>query len=466
MSTPAPLTSGVLVIFGITGDLARKYLLPALYHLAYDDLLPADFEIVGLTRRGARVEDLIDALQKELRARGDTADRATFARLTRMIRIVKMDMTNTADFHELKSTIDRIEDERGTCLNRLFYLSIPPHAYGPVIDLLGQSGLGSGCQHGTADSRIMVEKPFGNDLASAKQLIDRIKRQFEESQIYRIDHYLAKETAQNILTFRFSNPIFEAVWDRHTVDHIVISANESIGIDGRAAFYEPLGALRDLIQSHLLQVLTMVTMEEPQSLTATQVHAEKLKLFKSIKSVTADQVADRTVRGQYQGYRDEVANPTSNTETFARIKLDIDNDRWRGVPITLETGKRLDRRNTQITLAFGDRAGRSAAPNTLIIRLQPNEGIAIDLLAKKPGFDKQTERVEMTFDYHHHFGEGIHPDAYERVLMDGIRGDQTLFSTSDEVLEAWRIVDAVVHQWSKSADGLTIYEPGTPASDL
>jgi glucose-6-phosphate 1-dehydrogenase len=459
MTNPA-LMSGVLVIFGITGDLARKKLIPALYYLAGENLLPEHFEIVGLTRRGIRVEDLLDGLQQELRARGEKADHDTFKRLGRMMRVVTMDMSDPQAFLELRAELDGIEAGRGTCLNRLFYLSIPPHTYGPVIDQLGASGLSSDCPHGNGQSRLMVEKPFGYDLESARELIDRIKRSFTERQIYRIDHYLAKETAQNILTFRRSNPLFQAVWNRRHINHIVINAAEAIGIEGRAAFYEPIGALRDLIQSHLLQVLTLVTMELPEEHNSADVHREKLKLLQSVKPIAPNEVATRAVRGQYKGYRDEVGNPGSITETFARIEVDIDNDRWRGVPILIQTGKRLARKDTSIAIGFGDPAARHNIANTLVFRLQPDEGIAIDLAAKKPGFNSDAERVEMKFNYHHAFGEGIHPDAYERVLMDGIRGDQTLFATSDEVLASWRIVDAVVHEWAKGGDGLDLYDPG------
>lgn len=454
--------SGLLVIFGITGDLVRKKLIPALYYLASEDLLPEHFEIIGLTRRGLRVEELLDGLQQELLAQGQKADHATFKRLGRIIRIQTMDMTDAQAFRDLKSTLDQIEDEHSTCLHRLFYLSIPPHTYGPVIDQLGDSGLGSGCPHGNAESRLMVEKPFGYDLESAHELIDRIKRSFTERQIYRIDHYLAKETAQNILTFRQSNPLFQAVWDREHINHVTINAAESIGIESRAAFYEPTGALRDLIQSHLLQVLTLITMELPEDQTSAEVHRKKLKLLQSVTPIAPADVSERAVRGQYRGYREEVDNPDSNTETFACIAVTIDNDRWRGVPILIQTGKRLARKDTSIAIGFGDPDARHNIANTLSFRLQPNEGIAIDLAAKKPGFNAEAERVEMNFNYHHAFGEGIHPDAYERVLMDGIRGDQTLFASSDEVLASWRIVDAVVHEWAKGGGGLKIYEPGLP----
>jgi glucose-6-phosphate 1-dehydrogenase len=464
--TMPPLTSGVLVIFGITGDLTRRYLLPALYHLAGDNLLPEHFEIIGVTRRQFTVQELLDGLKTEITRLEGECDEECLTKLGSRMRIVTMDLNDPGDYSALKTTLDELESQRGMCLNRLFYLSIPAGSYGPVVDMLGSSGLNSGCVHGVADSRLMVEKPFGYDLASATELIARTKHSFRESQIYRIDHYLAKETAQNILTFRFSNPIFKAVWDRHAIDRIEVTAAESIGIEGRAAFYEPTGALRDLIQSHLLQVLSLVIMEEPSTLTATHVHAEKLKALEAITPVAPNEVTKRAVRGQYNGYREEVKNPDSYTETFARITLDINNDRWRGVPVIVQTGKRLDRKTTQVTLYFNSKGNHDQAGNTLTFRIQPDEGIIIDLLAKKPGFDHQTERVEMAFNYHHSFGDHVHPDAYERVLMDGIRGDQTLFATSDEVLASWRIVESVVQEWAKNADGLKLYQPGVAPADI
>jgi glucose-6-phosphate 1-dehydrogenase len=452
-------TSGILVIFGITGDLARRYLLPALYDLSAQGLLPEHFEIIGATRRGAEVTALLEGVKAEIERRGATADPSTIKHLGSLMRVVKMDPTVQADFSKLKTTLDLIEDERGVCLNRLFYLSIPPTTYGPVVDLLASSGLNSGCQHGVADSRIMVEKPFGYDLTSAEELVGRLRTGFRESQIFRIDHYLAKETAQNILTFRFANPIFEPAWDRHHITNVVITASETIGIEGRASYYEYVGMLRDFIQNHLLQLLAITTMEKPAVLDSKHIHAEKLKLLGAIPAIQPDDVDKSAIRGQYRGYRDEVGNPDSISETFAGLKLSIDTERWRGVPVILQAGKRLDRRSTEIAVTFGSGPGHT--PNTLCFRIQPNEGIAIDLQAKKPGLNQQTERVEMAFNY-----KNSGPNAYERVLIDGIRGDQTLFATSDEVLASWRIVESVVNDWAKGPSGLIIYEPGSTADQV
>ena len=297
----------------------------------------------------------------------------------------------------------------------------------------------------------MVEKPFGYDLESARELIGRLRHSFKEEQIFRIDHYLAKETAQNILTFRFANPVFQAVWDRHSVSRIEIEARESIGIEGRAAFYEQVGALRDIIQNHLMQLLAIVTMEQPAKLDSRHIHEGKLKLLEQVNLEWAQ-------RGQYQGYRQEVGNPDSTTETFARVRLRVEKERWKGVPITLTTGKMLERKATAITFTFCTRADEFT--NQLIFRIQPDEGIVIDLLAQKPGLGAETERVEMAFNYRDSFGD-VHPNAYERVLMDGIRGDQTLFNSSDEVLASWAIVEDVVKRWSRDGEGLKQYAPGS-----
>jgi glucose-6-phosphate 1-dehydrogenase len=458
-----PSTSGLLVIFGITGDLSRRYLLPALYHLSAANLLPEHFEIIGITRQKLSPTDIITPVQIELEKQNGPCDAGAIKRLRKAMRIVTMDMTKRSDYAKLKLALDRIEDEHQTCLNRLFYLSIPPATYSMVVELLGAEKLNTGCQHGSADSRLMVEKPFGYDLESAKELIAELKSSFKESQIFRIDHYLAKETAQNILVFRFSNTIFSSLWDRKWIEKITITAAESIGIEGRVVFYDPIGALRDFVQSHLMQLLALVTMDVPTKIDSASVHAEKLKLLEAIPPIKATQVEQKAFRGQYEGYRDEVKNPHSTTETFALIRLSIDSDRWRGVPIVLQTGKNLNAKNTEVELVFSDRSG--VGSNTLTFRIQPNEGISIDLVAKKPGLDNSTEHVEMAFNYRHKFGASS-PSAYERVLMDGIRGDQTLFSSSDEVLVSWRILEQVVRAWSKNGDGLVFYEPGSTLSEV
>lgn len=457
----ADIPPATLVIFGITGDLARRYLLPALYHLSAAGLLPQPFHLVGVSRRQVEPQGIIDGIAERLGRREHQVDQAALDRLHQSLSIQTMDLTQAADFHRLADRLQRIEDDAGVCLNRLYYLSIPPGAYGPVVDLLGQSGLAGSCRHHEAQARLMVEKPFGFNYQTAAELIQRLTAAFSEDQIYRIDHYLAKETAQNLLTFRAANPIFGAIWNRHTTSRITVTASEQIGIEGRGAFYDPVGALRDVVQNHLMQLLSLVTMEPPANSSAPAIHAAKLRLLEDVEVIAPNEVTQRAVRGQYAGYPEEAGQPASITETFVRLNLSIANDRWRGVPVIVQNGKALDRKTTEIVFEFSDHTLPDAGSNRLVFRLQPNEGIVVDLLAKRPGFAHQTERVEMSFNYQDSFAGQVRPDAYERVLLDGLRGDQSLFASSAEILASWKIIDAVVSEWAKSGEGLVTYEPGS-----
>ena len=373
--------------------------------------------------------------------------------------MVQMDLTSGADYAQLHKQLDAIEAENGVCMNRLYYLSIPPQVYMPVIRLLGAEGLNTSCQHGKAMTRLLVEKPFGFNLHSAQELIQETSEVFGEDQVFRIDHYLAKETVQNILTFRFQNPIFESLWDRDHIAEITISAYEKIDIEGRATFYEPLGALRDFIQSHLMQVLAIVTMDKPSAMDSEHIHIVKQAVMQDIEAVPADKVRERAVRGQYEGYRQEVNNAESTTETYASVGVFIDSKRWQGVPIRLSTGKALSERKTEVRISF--HGAKNEAPNHLRFRIQPNEGIELDLLTKKPGFSDELQTTPMDFSYNHDFENHGHPDAYERVLVDAVRGDHTLFATSEEVLASWRVLQPVLDEWSKGSSDLVIYKPGT-----
>ncbi len=450
------LNDGIFVIFGITGDLAKRKLLPALYELVDLGLLSERFRIVGTTRRETDVEDVISFI----RAAVDDVNEETLNKIRSIVRMVYMDIGKKEDYELLKQKLDEVEDEVGICLNRLFYMAVPPQMFEPVVRGLSGYELNHGCQHGHAESRLLIEKPFGNDTASALALIQHVEKVFNEDSIYRVDHYLAKETAQNILTFRLHNPIFRAVWDRKSIDHILITASEKIGIEGRANFYEGIGALRDLIQSHLLQLLALTTMEEPVTNSAEAIHASKLALLHAIQPIQPDEIDQNTVRGQYDTYRSEVNNPNSITETYAAVRLSIDNDRWRDVPILLRTGKALAEKVTEITLVFKTRAGQSDDRNMLTIRIQPNEGIVLSFLAKKPSLANETETVQMEFCYNSSFS-GKQPDAYERVLVDAIRGDKTLFTTDKEVLASWKIIESILQAWSTNGDSLIRYAPSS-----
>ena len=455
------LPPSILVIFGITGDLARRKVLPALYHLSKDHLLPADFEIVGTSRRPLDIDEILKVLELRLLEIDSVCDPAELQLFRRHLRVIQLDPANGDDYDQLHSTLDDIESEHHTCMNRLYYLSIPPQVYGLVVQSLGSRGLNQGCQHGKAESRLLVEKPFGYDYASAEALIATTAAAFQENQVLRIDHYLAKETAQNILTFRLHNPLFASIWNNHNVQSIDIVAFEKIGIEGRIDFYEHVGALRDLIQSHLMQLLTLTTMDlPPRTGDSAAVHTAKQTLLAAVVSPAPDKVTSKVVRAQYEGYRDEVNNPNSTTETFVSIQLEIANERWQGVPITLRTGKAMSTKRTDITLCFGH-IGPDTADNQLTFRIQPNEGIDIQLLVKKPGFEAEVYPASMDFSYQTTFEEPGHPDAYERVLIDAIRGDHTLFATSQEVLASWRVLQPILDQWDKDDSDLKTYPVGS-----
>ena len=453
------LESGTLVIFGITGDLAARMLLPALYHLICDELLPEPFAIVGITRREVAVDAIIERLRTTLAATG-APNAEVLNGLAARITIRQLDESDPAAYQALKAEFDQREETSGVCFNRLFYLAVPPTATGQIVDQLGVSGLNEGCAHEVGVSRLLLEKPFGRDLASAEALINQIKQHFTDDRVYRIDHYLAKETSQNILTFRFDNPLFAPIWDWHSVSSISITAAEAIGVEGRAGFYESTGALRDLIQSHLLQLLALVTMEQPADMTAEAIQEQKLNLLHAVTAPHDQPLAAWAVRGQYRGYRAEADQPTSSVETFAMLRLAINNERWRGVPIFLRTGKRLAQRATEITLTYRDRHQPDRPANTLTLAIAPNEGVGLSLQAKRPGFEAATDTVQMDFCYNRSFS-GVAPSAYERVLVDAVKGDQTLFATAAEVLASWRIIEPVIQAWGRNGDGLVEYEPGS-----
>jgi glucose-6-phosphate 1-dehydrogenase len=449
----------IIVIFGITGDLSKRYLLPALYHLIKNGLLNEQTRIVGVTRGTTTASELFEKVEDTIKQKGETSDSQALAVMKETTTMFQMDLDDPKGYDSLLEKLNSLETDQGVCMNRLFYLSIPPNAYESVIELLGERKLTESCQHGEATARLLVEKPFGYDLESAEKLIATTSKAFSEEQIFRIDHYMAKETVQNILTFRFQNPIFEALWNNQHISSITISAKEKIGVEGRAVFYEPMGALRDFIQSHLIQILGIVTMEMPQTLDSDPIHTNKQTVLEQVKPVDSQEIDQRTLRGQYEGYRQEVKNEDSVTETYAEITVGIDNPRWQNVPITMLTGKALDERKTEVCVNFYGASG--VDNNKLRFRIQPNEGIELDLITKKPGFDYDAQVTPMEFSYQKDFGDNSQPDAYERVLVDAVRGDHTLFATSEEVLASWRIVQPVLDAWSKSGDNLKAYKQGS-----
>ena len=450
------LEPSLIVIFGITGDLSQRYLLPALYHLFKGNLLHKNTEIIGLTRQVLTAEQLFSKVELCINEADKVCDPKALQAMQQKTRLIQFDPNVAEDYVTLLKELNNTEEKHGLCMNRLYYLSIPPRIFGAAVHNMGAARLNGSCQHGKAATRLLVEKPFGYDLASAKELIKKTAEVFKEEQVYRIDHYLAKETVQNILTFRQHNPIFADEWNHQHIQHIDITASEKIGIEGRINFYEGVGALRDLVQSHLLQLLTLVTMELPKTLDdASAVHKEKEALLKAVQPADPKQA----IRGQYKTYKEEVGAPNSITETFAQLNLRINNRRWKNVPITITTGKSLLEKKTEITLTFTN--PHDTQTNALTFRLQPNEGIHLELCVKQPGFDNQIEHAVMDFSYRGKFGETSHPDAYERVLVDAVRGDRTLFATSEEVLLSWKVLEKVIESWRGNAIGLQTYANGS-----
>jgi glucose-6-phosphate 1-dehydrogenase len=454
-----PAVPAILTIFGITGDLVKRKLLPALYQLIHADLLPADFRVMGVTRRGTTVEALIKETRDALASSNETCDEESLKRLEDVLAVMTLDLTLDDEYKRLKDALDGLEQESGVCQNRLFYLSIPPSSFADVAQHLSDNGLSSGCDHGHTESRLLIEKPFGYDVDSAQKLVTQLQEAFDEKQIYRIDHYLAKETVQNILTFRFQNPLFKSSWNNQHISHIMLTAAESIGIENRVDFYEQTGALRDLFQSHMLQLIALLTMEEPADMSAEAIHESKLAVMKKIKSPDSENMAKETVRGQYDTYRQEVGSQTSDIDTFAAVKLSVDDPKWQNVPILLRTGKALCDKMTEATILYQN-PDDARLKNTLTIRIQPNEGIVLDMRIKRPGFEHETQTVQMDFCYGGDL-DAEHPDAYERVLMDVLRGDKTLFSTSEEVMESWNITQPILSAWEAGVVPLKTYKSGS-----
>lgn len=431
----------VLIIIGITGDLSKRKLLPAIRQIMQPSVLSSSLTVIGVTRREVSAEDILAEVE------GDTDIlRSHFS-------TYQMNLTDISDYHKLHDHLVRIEKESGQPIQKIFYLSIPPETALPVVELLGTSGIAA-----LPDTKLLMEKPFGINLESAQELVTHATHHFNEEQIYRIDHYLAKEMTQNLIVFRQHNSLFRRTWNNQFIEHIEIIASEKIGIEGRSAFYEQTGALRDVVQSHLLQ-LAALTLANLQDDSRQSIPGERLKALQYIQ--TPQDIVTEAVRGQYRGYREEVANPHTSVETFVSLTLKSDDPRWVGVPITLLTGKALDKKTTEIRLTYKQDTAEEA--NMLTLRIQPNEGVEVDLWAKQPGYDSDLQLVPLTFSYANHFDSL--PEAYERVLMDAIRSDRSLFTTSAEVLETWRILEPVQKYWEMHDHSLHIYNPGSTPQD-
>lgn len=472
-----------LVIFGVTGDLSRKKLMPAVYDLANRGLLPPGFALVGFARRDWADQDFAQVVYDAVKQYARTPFREeTWAQLLQGIRFVSGEFGDPDAFRRLRKTVEQLDVERGTMGNHAYYLSIPPNQFPLVAQQLRDSGLVEGNEDADHWRRVVIEKPFGHDLASARALNDALEGTFPADSIFRIDHYLGKETVQNILALRFANVLYEPIWNRNYVDHVQITMAEDIGVGGRAGYYDGIGAARDVMQNHLLQLLALTAMEEPISLSAEHLRAEKEKVLAAV-SLPAD-LSLATARGQYAGgwqggervvgfLEEDGMDLASTTETYAAVKLEINTRRWADVPFYLRTGKRLGRRVTEIAVVFkrapehlfgGARTGE-LGQNALVIRVQPDEGVTLRFGSKVPGSGTNVRDVTMDFGYGHAFTEAS-PEAYERLILDVLLGDPPLFPRHEEVELSWKILDPVERYWAEQDGPLQQYGPGSwgPAS--
>jgi len=477
-----------MVIFGASGDLTSRKLVPALYNLALQRLLPAEFAVIGVGRHPYTDE----TLRAELRNAAQEFSRTRPLRpevwdsFAQSISYVRGDPKDAATYQALRDKLAETDRTRGTGGNRMFYFATPPTLFPIIVGQLGAAGLNvspSAAEPGAASAdawvRMVIEKPFGHDLASARQLNQEIQAVFQEDQVFRIDHYLGKETVQNIMAFRFANRLWEPVWSEQHIDHVQITVAETVGVEERGGYYDQAGALRDMVQNHLLQLLTMVTMEPPVAFEAESVRTEKLKVLHSLRPIPPAGLSTQVVRGQYgegwiggkqvPGYRQEDGvSPTSDTETYVALKLYVDNWRWAGTPFYLRTGKRLPKRVSEIAvqfkrvphLPFSGTAAAGLEPDVLALRVQPDEGITLQFGAKVPGPTMQLRSVNMDFLYGSSFLVES-PDAYERLILDAMLGDRTLFMSATEVEQAWAFVTPILDAWQRTKPQFPNYAAGT-----
>lgn len=435
----------ILIIIGITGDLSKRKLLPAIGQIAMTGMIPEQFKILGVTRQsGVPLASLLK----------DTSNKEYLREKTELF---QMNLDEVEDYKNLENKLKEIEKEFGEEAEYLFYLSVPPVTSKSIIGLIGESGLAK--KDGT---KLLLEKPFGTDLESAKDLSFHIDKYFRADQIYRIDHYMAKETAQNIIVFREGNSLFKRTWNKDFISRIEVIVSEEIGIEGRVGFYEQTGALRDLIQSHLLQLLALTLMEIPKEEEMSEVPRLRYEALKQLKIKEGESLSSNAKRGQYKGYRQEVGNENSMVETFASIDLESSDPKWQGVEINLTTGKALKDKFTEIKILY--KKGYDHESNELLLRLQPDEGISFSVWAKKPGYEHQVSRHALNFSFKDHYTSL--PEAYEQVLFNAINSDHSLFSSSEEVIETWRILDGLQKAWATSTYDLIIYKKGSTISEI
>jgi glucose-6-phosphate 1-dehydrogenase len=466
-----PVHPTTLVIFGGTGDLAKRKLLPAVYNLAHEGALPERFNLIAISRSDIPHDDYRQMARESIAQHSRRQpDEQVLDKLLERVRYVPGTFDEDSIYERLDGELREFDDEAGIPFNRVFYLSTAPEYFPVVVGKLGRHGLG---RHEGSEVRVVIEKPFGTRLQEALDLNREVLSVLDESQVFRIDHYLGKETVQNMLAFRFANGMFEPIWNRNYIDYVQITAAEDLGIGTRAGYYDKSGALRDLVQNHMLQLLTLLCMEPPVTFSADEVRDEKVKVLHAIEPPRA------TVRAQYtagmaegkevSGYREEERVPDdSRTETYAALRVEVDNWRWAGVPIYLRTGKRLARKVTEIAvtlkpvphLAFQAEGSIGVLPNQLVMAVQPNEGVSLSLGAKIPGTRMRIRPVNMEFLYGTAFLSQS-PEAYERLLMDAMRGDATLFTRDDEVAEQWRIIDPILERWASEDGALPTYAAGS-----
>jgi glucose-6-phosphate 1-dehydrogenase len=468
-----PVHPTTLVIFGATGDLAHRKLLPAIYNLAHEGALPEGFNLIGVARSEMSDDDYRSMARDSIKEYSRRPpDEQVLEKLLERVRYVAGTFDEDSVFEQLKDQLAQFDEEAGTAFNRIFYLSTAPNFFAQIVQKLGDHVLH---KHSEADVRVVIEKPFGTRLAEALALNRELLSVLNESQIFRIDHYLGKETVQNMLAFRFANGLFEPIWNRNFIDYVQITAAEDMGIGRRAGYYDEAGALRDLVQNHMLQLLSLLCMEPPVTFDADEVRDEKVKVLHAVEPPPRDAV----VRARYTagmaegkeavGYHEEEGVPDdSRTETDVALRLEVDNWRWAGVPIYLRTGKRLARKLTEIAvtlkpvphLAFEAVGSVGVQPNQIILAMQPNEGVSISLGAKIPGTRMRIRPVNMEFLYGTSFLSQS-PEAYERLILDAMRGDATLFTRNDEVEAQWRIIDPILEAWEKDDSPLPTYPAGS-----